>query len=194
MCLTDDTYNSYVIFASSETVKEISSFTFDTSTDVNITTDVISETSHGMNTGDRVTYSDGGGTAPTGLTDATDYYIIKDSANGVQLATNRTNAFAGTQINITGTGSGAVHTLTLQVTRLWKAKFRTQNVSNHVTSPEFSNYWERGDLCGKRLESCAKRFGFNPISSGTVTTTAKATKDDVVIKPFGGFPTSRTFS
>lgn len=45
------------------------------------------------------------------------------------------------------------------VKRLWKAKFKTQDANAHATTPTFSKFWERGDVCGKRLTSCSMRYG-----------------------------------
>lgn len=80
------------------------------SADVNTGTDTITETGHNYYTGlvGQLTTS---GTLPTGLSLATDYYIIKLTANTYQFATSKENADAGTQINITGAGSGN-HTFT----------------------------------------------------------------------------------
>ena len=77
---------------------------------------------------------------------------------------------------------------------LWKAK-RTQASGGSQVAPSDANtdYWERGDLCGKRLNSCKCRFGFNPINSGTASSTGKATKDTELRLPYGGFPGARKF-
>ena len=65
-----------------------------------------------IKTGDKVAYSDGGGTAPTGFTDATDYFLIKSAnSNKVLIASTRENALEGTNITIaTGSGTGSGHT------------------------------------------------------------------------------------
>lgn len=69
-----------------------------------------------------------------------------------------------------------------------------QTKQTHVgNSPGFGLFWQRGDLCGKRLSSCQCRFGFSPISVGTATSTGKATKDTKYYLPFGGFPGARKF-
>lgn len=76
----------------------------------NASTDELTATSHAMVTGDgplRLTTS---GTLPAGLSTATNYWVIKVDANTIQLATSYANAIAGTQIDITDTGSGT-HTL-----------------------------------------------------------------------------------
>ena len=71
---------------------------------------------------------------------------------------------------------------------MWKTKITTQgNVPGHGI------YWRRGDVCGKSLNSCQCRFGFNPISSGTATSTGKAIKNTEFVLPFGGFPGARKF-
>ena len=63
-------------------------------------------------TGDPVTYADGGGTAVVGLTDATDYFLIKSgTSNRVGLATTKNRAIAGTAIDMTAVGVGTSHTL-----------------------------------------------------------------------------------
>lgn len=85
--------------------------TFNGGTAVNVTTDLFTITNHGFVTGQKVLYGIGGGTVITGLTDATDYYVIKVSANTFKLATTLVNAIAGTAINITVVGVGASHTL-----------------------------------------------------------------------------------
>lgn len=86
--------------------------TFDGATAVDPTTDKITSVAHGFNTGDKVTYSNGGGTTIVGLTNATDYFIIKSDADNVKLATTYALAIAGTAVNITADGIGASHTLT----------------------------------------------------------------------------------
>jgi hypothetical protein len=83
---------------------------FDGDTAVDDSGDTITYVAHGFVTGDLVTYTDGGNTALTNLTDGAQYYIIKVSDDVVKLATSSANASAGTAINITGT-SGAGHKL-----------------------------------------------------------------------------------
>ena len=77
---------------------------------VSVGNDTITMSDHRFLTGQRVTYNDGGGTAITGLSDGV-YFIIKLDKNRIQLATNSSNAASGTQINLTGLGSGSSHTL-----------------------------------------------------------------------------------
>ena len=67
----------------------------------------ITETGHGLLTGDVVKYNTNGGTAITGLTDGQYYYVIKVDANDYRLATSEANATAGTAISLTGTGNAS---------------------------------------------------------------------------------------
>jgi hypothetical protein len=67
-------------------------------------------TAHVFETGDGPIRMTTSGTLPTGLALATDYWIVKDSANAIKLASSLANAYAGTAIDITATGSGT-HTV-----------------------------------------------------------------------------------
>ncbi len=70
---------------------------------------VVTLTSHGMQTGDRVELTTDG-SLPTGLTAYTNYYVIYIDANSFNLATSYANAIASTAIDTSGTQSGT-HTL-----------------------------------------------------------------------------------
>lgn len=85
----------------------------DTITSADAATDILTLT--GLNnriqfqTGDKVVLV--GGSLPTGLAAATDYYVIvyqrKDTVR-VKLATSLANAMAGTAVNVTATGTGTI--------------------------------------------------------------------------------------
>ena len=72
---------------------------------------VITISNHGFITGDEVTYSDGGGTAITELTDGRNYFVIKLTANTLSLANGFTDAERGTAISLTD-GDSENHTIT----------------------------------------------------------------------------------
>jgi len=63
-------------------------------------------------TGEAITYSDGGGTAPTGLVDTTTYFAIKSATSDkMSVATTEANALAGTKITLAaGSVAGSAHT------------------------------------------------------------------------------------
>jgi hypothetical protein len=74
---------------------------------VSTSTEVITYTGHGLATGDRIRYSNGGSTTLTGLTSGTTYYAIVTGDNTFKVATTAENATAGTAVNLTGTGNNA---------------------------------------------------------------------------------------
>ena len=80
---------------------------------VNHVADTITIKNHRFLTGSRVTYTNGGGGNITGLATGTVYFVIKVDHNTIQLAANASDANAGTKINITGTGTGISHTLSV---------------------------------------------------------------------------------
>lgn len=83
----------------------IYTFTF-ASTDVNTGTDQITVVANSeLITGRKVQLTTTG-TLPTGLSLATDYYMIVVDSTHIKLATSLANAVAGAQIDITGAGSG----------------------------------------------------------------------------------------
>ena len=94
---------------------DISSYTltFDGSSSavVSAGNDTITSNSHRFVQGQRVTYTNGSGGNIGGLTTGTVYFIIKHDQNNIKLATNASNAAAGTAINLTSVGSGTSHTL-----------------------------------------------------------------------------------
>jgi hypothetical protein len=81
-----------------------------------VATDILTPatTPHTFVTGDGpLQISNSGGSLPGGLSASTDYWVIYEADTGTssfQLASSRTNAIAGTEIDITTTGSGT-HTL-----------------------------------------------------------------------------------
>ena len=81
------------------------------SSDIDTSADTITAREHRFVTGQRVTYGNGGGTDPTGLSNGTVYYIIVEDRHTFKLATNASNAVAGTAIDITAAGAGAAHTI-----------------------------------------------------------------------------------
>lgn len=72
--------------------------------DVNTTDDQITVTA-APETGTEVVYNATGSTVLGGLEDTGTYFVIKVDATTIKLASSRTNALAGTAINLTGTGN-----------------------------------------------------------------------------------------
>lgn len=81
--------------------------------DVTVGTDTIAETAHGFVTGDVVQLSTTG-TLPTGLSAATDYYVIRVDDNSLKLAASAKDAEEGNAVDITAAAGGGTHTATPQ--------------------------------------------------------------------------------
>lgn len=84
------------------------------SSEINLTDDEITIPSHGYYTGLKIRLTTTS-TLPTGVAITTDYFVIRVTDNTFQLASSFANAEAGTEINLTGEGSG-VHTVAVQDT------------------------------------------------------------------------------
>ena len=78
---------------------------------VSLGDDTLTFNSHRFITGQRVTYTHGGGTAIGGLTSGTAYYIIKNDQNTIKLALTLSDANNNIAINFTALGTGTAHTL-----------------------------------------------------------------------------------
>jgi len=76
------------------------SFTASSGT-VSTTNNTIQINSHGLKTFDRAKYNINGNTAIGGLSDSTEYFVIKSDNNNIKLATNYSNALNGTAISLT---------------------------------------------------------------------------------------------
>ncbi len=87
--------------------------TFDGSASSVVSTaaETIKVVDHRFINGQRVTYSNGGGSNIGGLSSGTAYYVIYDTAHTIKLATNASNAASLTAINLNAVGGGTSHTL-----------------------------------------------------------------------------------
>ncbi len=73
---------------------------FNARTSINISNDQITLNSHNFETGDRLTYSNGGGTTLSNLTSGNTYFAIKNDNNTIKLASSLANANAGNAIDL----------------------------------------------------------------------------------------------
>ena len=85
-------------------------------TTVNTATDLVTFVGHGYYTGMLCTLTSDG-TLPTGLSTATEYYVIKIDDDSLKFASSLALAQAGTAVDITGAGSGN-HTVVLDYTHI----------------------------------------------------------------------------
>jgi hypothetical protein len=104
---------------------------------VDTTDNEIDIADHGLFTGDGpMQWTNSGGSLPTGVSAATDYYVIRRSSGSFALATSRANAFAGTAVDITAAGSGT-HTYHLDRIRhlvIGPASLYSNSLGNHGVS------------------------------------------------------------
>jgi len=110
--------NPYVVGDTTGNFKKLDNLssytlTFDPSVKVSLTNDTITEIDHRFVTGQRVTYTHGGGSAIGGLTSGSAYYIVNNSADTIKLAATYADALASNTINLTSVGSGTAHTINL---------------------------------------------------------------------------------
>lgn len=92
---------------------------------VSAASDTITISSHGFSTGDRVIYSDGGGTEIDGLTDENAYFVVVVDSSTIKLASTYSNAVATTPVvvDIADVGVGSSH-------KLYKGQFGVSPVVN----------------------------------------------------------------
>jgi len=82
---------------------------------ITLATDTISYTAHGLSAGDQVTYNNGGGTAATGLTSGTTYYVIASGLTANAFKVSATSG--GAAVDITGAGNNAQYFIIVGATR-----------------------------------------------------------------------------
>lgn len=73
---------------------------------LSLANNTVTITAHGQVTGSLGQVSNSGGGLPAGLAAITNYYVIVVDANTVKFATSLANAVAGTEVDITGNGTG----------------------------------------------------------------------------------------
>jgi len=88
--------------------------TFDGSSSGVVSTadNTITSQGHRFLTGQRVSYSNGGGSSIGNITNGA-YFAIREDKNTIKLAANASDAASGTAINLNALGSGTSHTLTV---------------------------------------------------------------------------------
>jgi len=97
------TTNTFQLYASAALgATAVATMTIAT-TDVNITTNTITSTAHGLVNGAQLNYNNAAGTSITGLTSGSDYFVINKTVNTFQLALTS----GGDAIDISGTGNNS---------------------------------------------------------------------------------------
>jgi lambda family phage minor tail protein L len=78
-------------------------------------------------------------------------------------------------------------------TRLFKKIYATQGSTSEGSTPAYNKFWELGDVCGKRLFSCTRRFQYRPATSSGQPVPSTDYNQEIIL-PFGGFPGSRSYN
>lgn len=68
------------------------------------------------------------------------------------------------------------------------------NKNTNVTPGTDSSTWERIDLCGKRLSSCAQRFRGQKFTDQSSVTIPSTEQNRESVLPYGGFPASKRYN
>ena len=122
-----------------------------------LASDTIVYPAHVFETGNQVNYAINGGTAITGLTGGTNYYIIRVDGNTIKLATTLSNANAGTAIDLTGLGVGT-HTIKLIPAAFFVDTTEATIASNRASGlktagwNKFTTYTDANGATRKRVE------------------------------------------
>ena len=75
--------------------------------------------------------------------------------------------------------------------KLWLALYPSENIAPGSNSL----YWERADICGKKLSSCARRFkATEHTQSGVSGIPSYRIENNSVVLPYGGFPGAKRFN
>lgn len=78
---------------------------------VSVANSTLTLSNHRFISGQRVIYTNGGGSSIGGLTSGNAYFIIKVDQNTIKLALSPANVITGTAISLSGLGTGTSHTL-----------------------------------------------------------------------------------
>jgi hypothetical protein len=146
--------------------------------------------SHGFLTGTKVTYGKGpAATVVTGLTDATDYYVVALNRDYFKLATTADNSLAGITLSVSDYGTGVAHTFTADqingnITGGGTVTVGSGSVLVNGTGTSFSKILKVGD-----------RFRLFPTNTTVAITFAAGdvnTTTNIITKAAHGFTTGDT--
>ena len=154
---------------------------------VSIANDTLSFTNHRFVNGQKVTYTDGGGTAIGGLSDGTSYFIIKVDQNTIKLATNASNAASSTAINLTSGAAGGSHTLNVKfdgVNTKFKATFNNGKKAKISRAAQLS--LSINGVVQQPQDSSSPSVGYGVEADSTIVFSTAPVATDVVFGSFIG--------
>jgi hypothetical protein len=145
-----------------------------TSGGVSISTDTITfGSAHPFNTGDKVLYSNGGGTSITasGLVSGGYIYLIKTGSTTVKLSGSYESAIAGSSINITAVGTGTQtftgETATGTAIGVTQEEYEITRVEQDRLATNLSSYYDYPDSENSIYTQFRGYIQFNPINIST---------------------------
>jgi Bacterial Ig domain/Lectin C-type domain/FG-GAP-like repeat len=121
---------------------------------VNLSQNTITLANHGLKTGDRIFYSNQGGTSLAGLSHQRSYFAIVTGTNTIKLAATQAQAQSQTAIDLTSLGSGSQHRFSL-----------TDDLG----------FFHVGGDPRAQLASTAQKFEIGAVSSGTSSVNPSST-------------------
>ena len=154
---------------------------------VSIANDTLSFTNHRFVNGQKVTYTDGGGTAIGGLSDGTSYFIIKVDQNTIKLATNASNAASSTAINLTSGAAGGSHTLNVKfdgVNTKFKATFNNGKKAKISRAAQLS--LSINGVVQQPQDTSSPSVGYGVEADSTIVFSTAPVATDVVFGSFIG--------
>ena len=163
---------------------DISSYTatFDGSATAVVSTadETIRIPEHRFIQGQRVTYSNGGGSNIGGLTSGTAYFVTFDTANTIKLATSLANANSNTNINLSSVGGGTSHTLNAAfdgINTQFKATHNNGDAVNINNSSQLQI--AINNVIQKPNENSSYTEGFRVVDSRKIQFKTAPTVDDI---------------
>ena len=156
------------------TISAPSAVSFDASaTGVSLVNDTITIASHPFKTGDKVLYSNAGGTSITasGLVSGSYIYLIKVNSNTVKLSGSYDSAVAGASINITAVGTGTQtftgETATGTAIGVAQEEYEITRVEQDRLATNLASYYDYPDSQNSIYTQFRGYIQFNPINIST---------------------------
>lgn len=101
--------------------------------DITVGSDNINDASHGLTDLVKVQVSNTGGALPTGLSAATDYWVIKVDDDNYKLAANLADAIADSAVDITAAAGGGTHSIEIQYSTVTLDGFGSETIGEDST-------------------------------------------------------------
>lgn len=169
------------------TISAPTAFAFDGATGVNTTTNEITfGSAHPFKTGDKVLYSNGGGTSITaaGLVDGDYIYVISTGSLTIKLSGSYDSAIAGASIDITvaGTGTQSFTGETATATAIFtnQEEFEVTRVEQDRLATNLASYYDSPDDSSAIYTQFRNYIQFYPINTYTANITYLKKPDDMV--------------